>query len=233
MENNDLNNKIKKRKLIINIVGLLVFLLICVVVTILIFPYIKNFLKDPIAFKEYIKENGFVGGCLFILVQILQIIVSVIPGEVVEIAGGISFGWFFGLLLCELGVAIGTIIIFIVCKKFGRSIIDIYLGEGKLKRFDKLDKNPKRDNIIFLLFLIPGLPKDMLIYACAFFDISLSRFLLISLIARIPSIITSTIAGELILQKNYASAVIIFIITGAIALMGYLLYEKKRKAVEK
>jgi len=231
IENNNQEKKIKRRKIIINIIALIIFLTVCILVTIWMSPYIKEFTNDPRAFRDYIKENGFLGVLLFLTIQILQVIVSTIPGEFVEIAAGITFGWFFGLVLCEIGILIATVLIFMVCKKLGKPLIDNYVGKGKLKKFDQLDKSPKRDRVLFFLFLIPGIPKDMLIYASAFFDISLSKFLLISLIARIPSIITSTIAGDYILEKKYGEAILIFVITGVITIICYLLYDKIYKRV--
>lgn len=223
--NNKIDEKeIKKHKLLINIIGIILFIGICALLLILIAPNFKDYIEDPIKFKEYISDNGFIGIIIFLFVQILQIVVSIIPGEMIEIAAGITFGWFLGLILCLIGVALATSLIFVVCKKLGKPYIDKLVGNGKLKLFDKLNSSTKRDTIIFIIFLIPGIPKDLLVYAAAFFDIKLSKFLLLSIPARIPSIITSTIAGQYILEGNYKPVIIIFAVMIVITILGYLLY---------
>lgn len=227
------NDKIiKKHRLIIYIVSILIFLSLLIVVLLNVVPNLKSFIDDPILFREYIKENGVIGVIIFLVVQILQVIISIIPGEMVEIAAGISFGWFLGLILCLLGVAIATFLIFFACKKLGKPYIDKLVGKGKLKMFDKLNHSEKRDQIIFLIYLLPGIPKDILTYAAGFFDIKLSKFLILTLIARIPSVITSTLAGHYILEGNYKPVIFIFgimIIITAISYLSYTLISKKLK----
>lgn len=218
------DKEIKKHQLIINIVGVVLFIAICILLVFLIAPNFTEYINDPLKFKEYINDNKFFGVVIFLFVQILQVLVSIIPGEMIEIAAGITFGWFIGLVLCLIGVAIASSLIFCICKKLGKPYIDKLVGKGKLKKFDKLNNSSKRDSIIFLVFLIPGIPKDLLIYAASFFNISLKRFLLLSIPPRIPSIITSTIAGHYILEGNYKPAIYIFIIMFLITLVGYFAY---------
>lgn len=216
--------EIKIHQLIINVIGVILFLAVCVLLVLIIAPNFTEYINDPLKFKEYINENKVIGIVIFLFIQILQILVSIIPGEMIEIAAGITFGWFIGLVLCLLGVSIASTLIFLTCKKFGKPYIDKLVGKGKLKKFDILNNSDKRDSIIFLVFLIPGVPKDLLIYAASFFDISLKKFLILSLPARIPSIITSTIAGQYILEGNYKPAIYIFVIMLLITLLGYLGY---------
>ncbi len=82
--------------------------------------------------------------------QVLQVVVALIPGEFLEVGAGIAFGWFGGFLLAQLGITIGTIIIFLIFRKLGKPIIMRYLGNDKLEKFEKLNNTPKRDLIIFL-----------------------------------------------------------------------------------
>lgn len=216
----------------LQIAGIILFLLVCAGITLLAWPYIQGFIKTPEAFPQFVKENGLASVFLYLALQTLQVVVAVIPGEVLEVAAGVAFGWFGGLLLAEAGVAIGTIIIFTVFRRLGKPLVRSLLGPEKLARMEKLSGHPRRDGIIFFIFLIPGLPKDLLTYAAAFFDMTVWRFLLLTLIARIPSILTSTIAGRSIIQKDYKTAVIIFIITSIVAVLGFLFSEKIMKLLE-
>lgn len=220
------NKEVKKKKLIINIVGLSLFLILCTVILIIITPNIKKFIEDPLVFRDYIKSHGIYGSLIFLLLQIFQIVISIIPGEFVEIVAGISFGWFYGFILCEIGIFIGSSLIFLLCRKVGKPIVKSFVGERQFKRLEKIDKHPSRDRIIFLIFLIPGLPKDVLTYVASFFNIKYMKFIIISMVARIPSIITSTIAGGYLLEAQYLEAVIIFIVTGIFSVFCYILSDK-------
>ena len=211
----------------VNVSGLVLFVIACAAATYFSWPYISEFIRTPTAFPEYIRTNLVESIFIYLAMQVLQVVVAVIPGEILEVAAGLAFGWFGGFLLVTAGIATGTIIIFFVLRKFGKPLIVRLLGEKDMRRIDRLNSNPKKETIIFWIFFIPGLPKDLLTYAAAFFDIPIQRFLLLTLIARIPSIITSTYAGKSIIEGDYKTAVIIFVITGIIAVAANLLSRKK------
>jgi len=218
--------KAKGYMLAMNIAALAVFIGVCAFITVKSIPYIKEFTESPQILSDYIKDNLFVGILVFLGIQILQIVVAVIPGEFVEIAAGAAFGWFFGFLLSMIGVAIATAIIFFVTRVIGKPLVYAALGEDKMKKLDRFGKSKRRDTVIFLLYLIPGIPKDLLTYAAPFFGIGLGRFLAITLIARIPSVISSTIAASYAMSGNFVMAAVIFLICGALAVIGYILSEK-------
>ncbi len=211
---------------IVSSVGILIFLTVCALVCIYLWPHIEAIIKDPALVRTLAKQKGIVAIPVFILLQILQVVVAIIPGEALEIGAGAAFGWFGGFLLAQLGVMLGTVLIFAVSRRLGKSFVESITDGKKLVRFEKLDKSRHRDRIIFLVFLIPGLPKDILTYAAAFFDIRLVRFLTITLTARIPSIISSTLAADFLISKNYLTAIIIFVATALISLLCFLLSEK-------
>ncbi|MEA4833375.1 hypothetical protein SDC9_123600 [bioreactor metagenome] len=224
----------RKTALIINIAALILFIGICVAVCICIYPYLKTYSENPELVAEYIRQNSFKGVLVLLGMQILQVVVAIIPGEILEIAAGVAFGPIFGLILAEIGVAAGSTIIFLLFKKLGKPLVYSMLGEEKLSKLEKFGGDIKRrEKILFWLFFIPGLPKDLLTYVAPFTGFSLTRFLAITLIARIPSILTSTVAGDAVLSGNYATAAIIFAICGATAVIGWLLKEFIMKKLSK
>ncbi|MBQ2945934.1 MAG: TVP38/TMEM64 family protein [Clostridia bacterium] len=222
----DSQRKEKITNILVNSVGIVIFLVIAAVITVALWPYISEFLESPEKLQSFVADNGALAVPLYLALQVLQVVVALIPGEALEIGAGAAFGWFWGLILAEIGVALGTVIIFVVARKAGRRFVDAIVGGKKLKVFDKLNTHPRRDSVIFLVFLIPALPKDLLTYAAAFFDISMWKFILMTAIARIPSIITSTLAADFLIEGNYLAAVLIFVATGAMAIICFLLSEK-------
>lgn len=230
-----MKNKERSRftNILINSVGVALFIIACIVICIYLSPYLETLLKKPDTIREIAEEKGVVAIPIFLLLQVLQIVVAVIPGEALEVGAGAAFGWFGGFLLSELGIMLGTVLIFAVTRKLGKRFVESITDGKRIKRFEKLDKSPRRDRIIFLIFFIPGLPKDILTYAAAFFDIGLLKFLVITMTARIPSVISSTLAADFLINGNYITSAVIFIITAVISALCFLLSEKILAKIEK
>ena len=210
----------------LNILGILVFLIFCVIAIWLVWPYIQRIIDNPDSFSDFIGDNLFYSVFIYLALQITQVIVAILPGEFLEIVAGVTFGWLGGLLLSLLGVAIGSASIFYIFRKLGKPLILRFLKEEKIQKFQKFNNHPRLDTVLFLIFFIPGLPKDLMTYAAAFFDITISRFLIITLIARIPSIVTSTIAGQNLIAGNFITTIVIFAATGVVAIAGFIFSEK-------
>ena len=191
--------------------------------TIPLLTSLKN-ASDQEEFKNYIESLGWKGWMTILGIQIMQIFIAFIPGEIVEVISGILYGTLGGLIICLTGICIGSLLIFATIKLFTNKHLDTY--KDKLKTYNFLN-NPKKIHIyLFILFLTPGIPKDIFIYLAPFLPIKLSSFLLISLIARIPSILSSTIIGTSLINGNYLTSIIIFIVFGTLGLIGIIFNEK-------
>ena len=154
-----------------------------------------------------------------------QVIFVFLPGEVIEVAAGFSYGTFEGLIICLLGTIIGTIIIYGLLNKYGIKFINKFYDTNKINQINFLKKEKHLEIIIFIIFFIPGTPKDLITYLAPFTRLELTTFLAITSIARIPSIITSTISGSALSNQNYQLTIWVFIITGAISILGLLIYK--------
>ena len=173
-------------------------------------------------------------GARFILMGImaLQVVVAMIPGEIIEIGAGYAFGAVEGTLLCLAGAAVGSAIIFLLTRCFGVKLVEAFVSREKLSQIKFLQNEKKLNLVIFIAFFIPGTPKDLLTYFIGLTPMKLRTFLLISSVARIPSVITSTIGGHALGMQDYTFAILVFVITAAISGLGLLLYNrimKKRK----
>lgn len=196
----------------------------------------SNNLKDPVfflAFKEFISSFREYGFFIVILLQILNIIIAVIPGEPIELLAGVLYGGIGGLILCQIGVFIGSWIVFYLVRKFGTPIIHFFTKKTDSKKFDFLKNSDKLELITFFLFFIPATPKDVLTYVMGLTDIKLSRFLVISVFARIPSIITSTLLGANLIDGNFMLSAIIFCFTGILVVIGLVCYKLLLKKYSK
>ena len=186
-------------------------------------PLIR-FVSEPEQFRAWVDTRGIWGRLAFLGMVILQIFVAVIPGEPLEIAAGYAFGFWEGTFLCILGMTIGGALIFAFVRKFGVKAMEIFFSREKIESL-KFLKNHKRVYLLVILaFLIPGTPKDILSYFVGLTPIRFSHWLLITSLCRLPSVVTSTMAGNAAGEKNYISAIIIFAATAAVSGIGLLIY---------
>ncbi len=170
--------------------------------------------------------HGFEAG-IFVLIRAIQTAVKVVPAEPLEIGSGYAFGTFGGLAYCLLGNIIGSIFILALTKKFGRRIVDIFVPSSKIDQMRIFREPSKIYPLLFILYIIPGTPKDGFTYMVGLTNISFVKFMIITSIARIPSIITSTYVGNAIGDKNYLLSAIVFIATFILGVGGSVLYTKK------
>ena len=222
----------EKKKDKFKILSWIVFAVAIVILAAITVPLITTY-KDPAQFKAYIDSLGVWGFFLMLFVQIAQIIVALIPGEVVEFVAGALYGWFWGLLFCFLGILIGQTIIFKTVRILGRDFVEKVAGSEKLKKFSYLQNDSKLKIIVFLLFFIPGTPKDLLTYIVPLTKMKLREFLLITLVARIPSVVSSTYAGEAFGNQNYVLLAAVYAGILVVSLIGILLYRAWEKKQEK
>ena len=182
---------------------------------------LREYIDDLVAFA---KENIVGGSIVFSIVCAVQVIFAFIPGEVVEIAAGVLFGPWWGTLFCLVAETIGSVIVIILVRKFGRRLVESLYPRDKIDSLPILSDSKKRNAFIFLLFVIPGTPKDFITYIIGLTKVSIPMYILLTFFARIPSIITSTFAGSSIGEGKLFQAAIIMVITAVISGGGYLLY---------
>lgn len=220
-----------KKEKIINIIKISIICLLIIAAITLIIIYLPNIYKlidkdnqDNLINK--IRSKGIKGWFIFLLIQILQVVISFIPGEPVEIIGGVIYGAFGGLLTCMLGCLIGSMIVYFLSLKIGKSFIKLFVKEKDFNEV-KFLKNEKRvEELVFIFYFIPGTPKDIVTYLAPYTKIKPLKFFIISTFARIPSIITSTWAGSSISKNNWGLTIGVFLGTFLIALLGLLIRQK-------
>ncbi|MBQ8509946.1 MAG: TVP38/TMEM64 family protein [Clostridia bacterium] len=211
-----------KTKRILKIIGAVLALAAIAALCAWLIPLVLS-LREPEVqerFRTFIDGFGVWGVFVMLALQVLQIVVAVIPGEPLELMMGLMYGTAGGLALTILGIALGTTLVFFLVKKFGIRFVNKFVNSAAFEKFSFLHDPTRRDSLIFLLFFIPGTPKDVLTYFAPFTGIPFLRFVLISALARIPSVISSTYVGASLSEGNLAKSLIMFAITGAVGLVG-------------
>ena len=175
-------------------------------------------------FEHFISQYGWWGRIVAFVIQFLQVFIAIIPGEFVEVGLGLCFGAVEGTLICIVGVLLGEAVIFALVKKWGVRAAALFVDVEKINSLRFINSEKKLNYTVFLLFLIPGTPKDLLTYIVPLTRMKMGEFLIISMIARIPSIVSSTIGGNLFGQGKYLDGIILLLITGLISLAGLRIY---------
>jgi uncharacterized membrane protein YdjX (TVP38/TMEM64 family) len=189
--------------LAVRVVLLAGFLGLIIFASIKLTPAVTRLIKRPEEFKAFIDSYGSVSALIYILVQALQVVVFVIPGELVQIAGGYIFGTGLGALYSIIGILLGTMTAFFAARLLGYSLVKAIVSPKKLEEFDFLINNPKSEIAIFVLFLVPGIPKDSLVYISGLTPVKPLRFFLISMVARFPGLWGSAYIGANLQEKDY------------------------------
>ena len=223
-------NKQERRQQIGVIVTTSLFILAFVVCYIKFGSELLAFISDADRFKAWLESYGHLGKIVFVAVRALQTVVKIIPAEPLEIGSGYAFGVWGGLLYCMLGTEIGSFIIVAITKLFGMKAVNLFVSEEKINSLSFLQNKEKLSISLFIIYLIPGTPKDVITYLIGVTDYNIWKFLLLTGVARIPSIITSTICGSLLGERNYWLSAGVFIGTAVLGLIGvklYTVFEKK------
>lgn len=195
-------------------------------------PLIR-FAQEPERFRQWVDQQGPLAPLLFTGMVILQVIVAVIPGEPLEIAAGYAFGAVEGTILCVLGTFLGGILVFLLVRRFGLRAAEIFFPTEKLQRLRFLHNERRLARWVFLIFFLPGTPKDVMCYFVGLTSMPLRTWALISAVARLPSIITSTVGGNALGMGEYTFAIIVFAATLVISGIGLLLYRAVCSARER
>jgi len=210
-------------------ISIIIFIATMVAISSIAIPFLQSF-KEPQEFRDFISNFGIFGIAVMLFIQISQIIVALIPGELVEFLAGCMYGPVGGLIVCLAGVSVGQVIIFQAVRKLGHEFVEAAAGSKAMEKMKFLKDSKKLRRVIFLLFFVPGTPKAIITYIVPFTPIKLKEFTWITVIARIPSVLSSTYAGSAFVKNDFRPLIIVYGAIIAVSLVGFIfyrLYEKK------
>lgn len=221
---------ISKVRKIIRIILVIFALLFCCFLGYLI----VRFVSDKEFFQKWVNERGILGRISYGLMVVFQVIVALVPGEPLEIAGGYAFGAFHGTIIYIISATIGGMIVFLAVRRFGQGFVEMIFSDKDISRFkflrysQRLSKRQKESLLIFL-FVLPGTPKDLLCYIAGLTTIETKVWFIVCSIGRLPSLLTSTFGGNALGTKNYLVAGIAFGTALIISGLGIIIYRKINK----
>ena len=215
---------------------LILSLILTIVMIIFLWDIFKTLLTEEgrIAFQGKVNDMGIFGMLVIIGLTVSQVFLAILPGEPVELLAGMCYGTVGGLILIYIGVFISNCIIFFLVRKVGKASIYNLISKEKVEKIEKSKfySNKHAENILLLMFGIPGTPKDILVYFGALLPINAKKFIILSTLIRFPTIITSTIVGDSFAVGNTKFGIIVYVITFVVSVVGLLLYSKRQYGKE-
>ena len=216
----------EKQKKMLSAAAIIIFILLFAALAWFVGRPMIRFARQPEQFRSWVDGHGALGCAAYAAMVFLQVVVAIIPGEPLEICGGYAFGGFWGSVLCMLGLFLGSVIVFWLVRKLGQPMAEIFFPPEKLEKLHFLKHSPKRNFLFWLIFTIPGTPKDLLCYFAGLTDISWGTWLLLCSVGRLPSVLTSTVGGSALGGKSYLFAALVFGGTLLLSLAGLLVYRR-------
>lgn len=178
-----------------------------------------------LSFLNSLGPWAFIG---FVFLQAMQVIVSPIPGELTGLLGGYLYGPFIGVVLSTIGLTLGSYAAFALSRTFGRPFVEMAVSRATMERFDYL-LHHKGAFLAFLLFLIPGFPKDYLCYILGLGHLSTKEFIVIGGTGRLFGTILLTLGGSYIRHHQYSRFFILVGISLVVAFIAMAYRDKLEK----
>jgi len=182
--------------------------------------------------KGFIRSYGAYSPLAYILLQIIQVVIAPIPGGAIEWLGGFLFGVKAGFIYSMIGLILGSWLAFSLARIFEKVAVEKFVSEKTRKRFDYLVEH-QGAILSFILFLIPGFPKDALCYILGLTPMHLGIFLIISTIGRIPGTLMACLQGGKAFEQQYKTFLILLGISGLLILVFYIYHEEIHNLVKK
>ena len=182
--------------------------------------------------RSTIESYGWAAPIVFIGIQVAQVIAAPVPGEATGFIGGYLFGALLGFLYSSIGLGIGSLINFGIGRYFGARLVRQFIPEEKFKRINRLI-NRQGVIAVFLMFVIPGFPKDYLSLALGLTTLPTKVFAVLACIGRMPGTLVLSLQGASLYDQNYFLLVIVAAVCLASVLLAYRWREPLYRWIEK
>lgn len=183
--------------------------------------------------SAFVQEQGSFSLLALVGVQVLQIIVAPIPGEVVEVASGMLCGCFLGTFLLTIGNIIASTLIFMVVHKLGAPLVQEIISTKHMNRFYEFEHSGKLKVLTFILFLLPGMPKDTFTYLLALTSMELKPFLILTTTARLPVLFATILMADKYADGNVILPTLILVGLVVASIVGIMKREQIMKFLER
>ena len=208
--------------------GLIAFLVLMAVIVVLAWPYIADVFTEGGVERlvERVQNAGWMGVLILLGMQFLQVVVAFIPGEVVQLAAGLMYGPLFGSLIILIGCVISSTVVYFLVHKLGAPFVQGMVSTKHLDKFRRFEESGKLDIIVFVLFLIPAMPKDVFTYIVPLTTMDYKRFIVLTTIGRIPGVVASTYMASGFASGEFVGPIVVLVVVAIIAVLVLVFRDK-------
>lgn len=227
---NNLRKQENRRRVIISILKILILIVIVIGIPLYVYFFKQDWLtqfKDFNDVVSYLKDYKMESVPIYIGLQVIQIVISIIPGQGFQLAAGYLYTFFPALLLSVIGALIGTALSFFLARWLGSDFVHLFFGREKTSEYVKKLNSKRAYTAVFLIYLIPGLPKDIVSYAAGVSEMEFKPFILLSLVGRLPGMMGSIMIGSMWHKEEYFGMIVL----GALAIIAFILCIIFRKKI--
>ncbi len=219
------------RKIIAMLKLILLVLIVAGIPAFLYLKYGSGIFSRDTAYQviDYLRQNSKTAFLLIIGLQIIQVVVCILPGQPIQFAASYMFGIGIGYLLSVIGAVIGTTISFFLAKALGSEAMHIIFGEEKVRDYQRRLNSGRGLLMAFLIYLIPGVPKDLVSYAAGISEMRFRPFVIAATVGRSPAMLGSLLVGHFFGKKNYPAMIIITVI---VVLLIIVCFIRRNKLIE-
>ena len=189
-------------------------------------PRTTELASKPEELKDMLSSFGWKGILVFIGFQVLQVVVAAIPGEFVQIAGGYVYGTIAGTLYSLAGIVTGSVLVFTIARLIGYPVVKLFVTPKQLEKFSFMMNSNKSEAAMFILFLIPGIPKDILTYIAGLTPVRPLKFFVIITIGRLPALLGSSFIGHNTQKGNYGMVIAVSAVAVALFAAGLIFRDR-------
>ena len=210
--------------------GFLLLIVECIVfIGIKTAPWLIEHVINPEYIRKYLSGFGSYGFLVYILIQAIQVIIVIIPGDIVVICAGFIYGIPLGFVLSYVGLMLGSLIVFYISRFFGYEMISRMIAPDKIKKISKLLNSSKGAVGLFILCCIPFIQKDIMMYVAGLTPVKASRIFLAYGLSRIPTTLIWVSVGANAYEKNMLGMGITIAVLILLLIVVYLLGRNYRK----
>jgi uncharacterized membrane protein YdjX (TVP38/TMEM64 family) len=175
---------------------------------------IKAALSDELSAEEAqekLRELGTRGHIAVSILAMLQVILTFLPAEPVQVLAGVTFGFPIALAACTFGVFLGNTLIFILYKVYGEKLHD-YLGNKLDIDISRAGASGRLALFIFILYFLPAIPYGMICFLAASMEMKYPRYVTVTLLGAIPSVCIGVGLGHIAVSTSWILSVAVFLV---------------------
>ncbi len=219
------DTRTNKNKRILAVFKLIILLVIVAGIPLYLYMRFGDelFSKDIVyRLEAYLKLHRSGAALTLAALQIVQVIICFLPGQPIQFASSYMFGIIPGFLISIIGAVIGTFVSFYMSGFLGRDFVELLFDKEKVDDYESKLNSGKGLLLVLLIYLLPGVPKDLVSYVAGISGMRFRPFILVSTIGRSPGMLGSLLLGHFFGIRNYRAIAVIAAVTVMILLVCFI-----------